>query len=353
MKPTFVITPQKRTANGYQSTPDDEKASTGERYRVRDKDWVAVWGEDLSLEEANKLRNQVVGRGKSKTARVESMSVPPPDWYEAALAEHMAAQEAPAAPPAPPPNWAPQTATVKRPMPTPPSTSSLNDPQLQQMRRGAVQASVQSAEEAERRARLRANPASPPPPRIQPPKREVPVVSTELPTEEDEDAAKASQQAEEATLEVSDIMATGTAVSDAEVARARAKAEEQRQRAAAKAPKAEPKTYSGEIRLAAQRRYESQMKDGHVPWKMLHASAQANWCEMEHEELRNKRRAPIPMPPVQAPPPVVEAEAIAVEAGFLPDEPVASEPASAPADLPADLAITPEAPADEPATEPS
>lgn len=47
-------------------------------YRVRDKDWATIWGENLTQEEAHKLKERVVGSGKSRTARVEPMSVRPP-----------------------------------------------------------------------------------------------------------------------------------------------------------------------------------------------------------------------------------------------------------------------------------
>lgn len=58
-----------------------------ERYRVRDKDWVAVWGENLTLAQAQKLKEKVVGERKSRTARVEPMSVPPPAEFLAELAQ--------------------------------------------------------------------------------------------------------------------------------------------------------------------------------------------------------------------------------------------------------------------------
>lgn len=48
-------------------------------YRVRCKDWENLWGEDLSWEEAHKLKELVSGRRLSKTVRVEPMSSPAPD----------------------------------------------------------------------------------------------------------------------------------------------------------------------------------------------------------------------------------------------------------------------------------
>lgn len=57
------------------------QAVAGRRFRVRDKDWAAVWGEDLSWDDAVKLKDQIVGERRSKTARVEDMEIDPPDWY--------------------------------------------------------------------------------------------------------------------------------------------------------------------------------------------------------------------------------------------------------------------------------
>lgn len=58
--------------------------SDGKLYRVRDRDWEKVWGEDLPWADANKLKERLVTGRKSKTASVEPMDVDPPDWYRAA-----------------------------------------------------------------------------------------------------------------------------------------------------------------------------------------------------------------------------------------------------------------------------
>jgi hypothetical protein len=63
--------------DAYHSLPPEEEFA-GKLFRVRDKDWKAVWGESLDWDAANKLKEQVVTRGKSKTARVESMDVADP-----------------------------------------------------------------------------------------------------------------------------------------------------------------------------------------------------------------------------------------------------------------------------------
>lgn len=55
------------------------QATAGKIYRVRDRDTgdgnPKVWGEDLTWDDANKLKEQVVGSRRSKTARVEEMPV--------------------------------------------------------------------------------------------------------------------------------------------------------------------------------------------------------------------------------------------------------------------------------------
>ncbi len=68
------------TATTHSKVPIAE-ATAGKLYRVRDKDWAELWGENLTHEQATKLKEQVVGSRRSKTARVEDMAVPPPDWW--------------------------------------------------------------------------------------------------------------------------------------------------------------------------------------------------------------------------------------------------------------------------------
>jgi hypothetical protein len=63
------------------TTAEIAKATAGKLYRVRDKDWAAVWGENLSHVDAFKLKNKVVASRKSTTARVEDMAVSPPPGY--------------------------------------------------------------------------------------------------------------------------------------------------------------------------------------------------------------------------------------------------------------------------------
>ena len=55
-----------------------EQATAGKLYRVRDKNWTKVWGENLSWADANRLMNTVVGSLQSRTARVEDMDIGQP-----------------------------------------------------------------------------------------------------------------------------------------------------------------------------------------------------------------------------------------------------------------------------------
>lgn len=58
------------------------QAVAGRLFRVRDKDWAALWGEDLSWDDAVKLKDTVVGERRSKTARVEDMEIEAPEWFK-------------------------------------------------------------------------------------------------------------------------------------------------------------------------------------------------------------------------------------------------------------------------------
>ena len=106
------------------------QATEGKRYRVRDKDWAALWGEDLPYYEAIKLKDQVVGSRQSKTARVEEMTVEEPAWFVAARAQAEADLENPPPPEEPPPP----------------------DPQLELLRAKALAASQAEAVKAQARA---------------------------------------------------------------------------------------------------------------------------------------------------------------------------------------------------------
>lgn len=62
------------------------------RYRVRDRDWVKVYGDGLTHDAAVALLAKVTGSGKSRTARIEDMAVQRPSDAQLATAraEHAA-----------------------------------------------------------------------------------------------------------------------------------------------------------------------------------------------------------------------------------------------------------------------
>lgn len=74
----------RRTTAGHSKVPIAQ-ATEGKLYRVRDKDWLAVWGDNLTWEAAHALKEKVISQRRSRTARVEDMEVQAPDWYGAEL----------------------------------------------------------------------------------------------------------------------------------------------------------------------------------------------------------------------------------------------------------------------------
>jgi hypothetical protein len=78
LKPLHTDRP---TASKHSKVPIAQ-ATEGKLYRVRDKDWVALWGENMSWADAVTLRDLVVGRKWSRTARVEDMALAPPAGVE-------------------------------------------------------------------------------------------------------------------------------------------------------------------------------------------------------------------------------------------------------------------------------
>lgn len=93
-------------------------------YRVRDKDWAALHGENLSMSDALRLKEHVVGARKSTTARLEPMSVPPPEWYAAAIPDDVALH----------------------------GDADAQDPELEAMRAPALRAAAAAAADAQVRA---------------------------------------------------------------------------------------------------------------------------------------------------------------------------------------------------------
>jgi len=109
-------------ATAYRRTSIEEETA-GRLYRVRCKDWENLWGENLTHEEATRLKEQVCTRGKSRTARVEDMEIPAPDWYLA------------------------QEGIEALPVATPAST--IVDAELERLRQKALAASHASAQTAQ------------------------------------------------------------------------------------------------------------------------------------------------------------------------------------------------------------
>jgi len=68
----------RKTSRTHRKEPLSQETA-GKLYRVRDRGWTVIWGDGLSWQDANKLKNQVAGRRLSKTVRVESMEVPQPE----------------------------------------------------------------------------------------------------------------------------------------------------------------------------------------------------------------------------------------------------------------------------------
>jgi len=57
--------------------------AAGRLFRVRDKDWEKLWGQNLCYQDAEKLKNAVIGALKSRSARIEDMEIPCPDGFTA------------------------------------------------------------------------------------------------------------------------------------------------------------------------------------------------------------------------------------------------------------------------------
>jgi hypothetical protein len=137
------------TATTHSKVPLHE-ATAGKLYRVRDKDWAALHGEDLTWDDAHKLKEKLVGSRQSTTARVEDMDIPPPDWF--LEAEAAAAADISAAPSADEQQEAEEA-----------------DPELEAMRAPALAAARAAAQSAQARADARARPRIVAPPPAPPP----------------------------------------------------------------------------------------------------------------------------------------------------------------------------------------
>jgi hypothetical protein len=120
--------------------PEDHE---GKLYRVRDKDFgrghtTIVWGSHLEHEDAVKLKERVVGAGKTMTARIENMDVPLPANAVTPKGEPLT-NEAPRGLPRP-------SSVVTAASPPHP------DPVIHQARQNALAAARATAQEAQQRA---------------------------------------------------------------------------------------------------------------------------------------------------------------------------------------------------------
>lgn len=291
MPPTPPRKPQKpRSAApaAYDLVPP-ERANAGKLFRVRDKDWDAVHGENLPWAEANKLKETVVGQGKSRTARLEDMTIPPPDWYLQQLAEIQGEDPLPVAP------------------------AAVADPQLAQMRAGALAASKQAAQAANARhaALDRSAPAGakkvsrPAPVLAELPK--VPVVSTIAAEDEDD---------EDFTVDPDLVGGLGAGLAEGQkdqptkedLARAKAKAAEDAKAAQVKLPAATP-----ELTTRAKELYrrECALRGGGVPFDQLHDKVKANWRLEASKNPVDPPPVVVPVPePEETPEPVAAADGV-------------------------------------------
>lgn len=76
-KPGSQVAPNEKPIG----TPSLTESTAGKLYRVRDRGWDKVWGEGLTYADAMQLKERLVAKKKSRTARVEPMDEVPPPWY--------------------------------------------------------------------------------------------------------------------------------------------------------------------------------------------------------------------------------------------------------------------------------
>jgi hypothetical protein len=237
--------PSKHAPTAYHQQPLDE-STAGQLFRVRDKDWDAVYGENLTWADAQKLKEAVVTRGKSRTARLENMDVPPPDWYES-----------------PTPTAADRPVVAARNSPAP-------DPQRDALRRKALATSAQTAREANAR-RDRSSPAAAARTARIAPMPPVPVVSTIDPEDVDPDDPNID------TGDISELMAHG-GDQPSEVDLTRAKADRDREDA--------------EITAKASGLYEAHVPAPRTSWDKLDKKVRAHW---RFEAINNPDQPPVLM----------------------------------------------------------
>jgi len=242
MNPKSKKPVRRGASTAYLSAPIEE-LTAGQLFRVRDKDWDNVWAENISHDEAHKLKEKIATSGKSRTVRIESMEIDPPEWYQPHR-DHLATGNA----------------------------MNAHDPKLESLRRQAQRNANLSAADAKKRhelaaARDRSSAAA----AIRPMTRPVPVISTEAPSEADDAELDAGGIGDE---DLSDFMADagGDIPSDLELQRAKDQAAKD----------------AAAITARAKAMYEAQMKDGSVTWENLPKSAQQGW--------RHEAQTPPPEP---------------------------------------------------------
>lgn len=242
MPPQKPVKPNRKIpSTQYKARPSDEE-NAGRLFRVRCKDWENLWGENLTHADATQLKEQVVTRGRSRTARVEDMTIPPPDWYTA------------------------QGGQSAAPLATGNTTQVVlgTTYNLEEARRTALAEAKKTAATAQQRhaqqaAKDRSSGAAAKTvarsSAVEPP-RPVPAISTDDPTT---DALEG--------VDVSDLMDGSGTASDNDVSRARREADRE----------------IAEIEAKAKALYEQACKvapmppGGHVPWEKMNKAGQAGW----------------------------------------------------------------------------
>lgn len=227
MNPKKSVKPSRRiTSNAYRTVPIEDETA-GKLFRVRCKDWENLWGENLPYKEANTLKEQIATRGKSRTVRIEDMTIPPPDWYL-------------------------EQAGDERDVVSPIATGNIVPGNLAALRGGAVTVATEAAKAAQQRHEKRV------PVTLTKP-RPVPVVKTELAGDDDMGIDSS---------DLSDMMATaGAQPSDSDVSNARAASARD----------------VAEIEDKAKALYEQACSKletppgGHPEWSKLGKASQAGW----------------------------------------------------------------------------
>lgn len=253
----------------YRSKPPDAEHA-GELFRVRDKDWERVWGENMTYADAHKLKETVCGQNKSRTARVEPMSVEPPDWYQAEVASGNTAD---------------------------PELAALRAPAVSAAKKAAAEANVRhavaaakdrSAPAGAKRVSVLANkPAELP---------KVPVVSTVAPEDDEEDFVVNADEVNGLGASLAEGQRDQPTAED--LARAKAKRDADAREAAASRPKVPPKTPALVARAKELYAEECARRGGGVAFDRLHVKTQEAWLI---EAAKPPVEPPVPESDIQPP----------------------------------------------------